>query len=715
MYCHGEQDFELVSGMPLLNWVEYNARTGGFDVAIERDNHTAGNPSGKRVKFRFGIDGPNAGKIFAEAIEGEAPEIKFFGTAKIRIAGCEAMALRHGMAGHQGVELSGRYEDGAAVRAALLDVGRKHGLRQGGTLAYFSTPSESGWMASPFPAIFTSEKLEAYRRWLPASAWEASAQLGGSFVSNRLEDYDVTPWDLAVDRRMNFDHDFVGRAALEKMAEQPKRTRRTLIWNKEDVSRIFNSLQEPGPAFRLLRTPCSSYAYQQYDAVRRPDGALAGLSTFVGYSANEAKFLSLAMMNLEDAEIGAELTLTWGETDGGSRKPQVERHRQTEVRVTVAPASYAEAVRKMKYAAVASATRAGRPPSPGLIRGGPLPLRRRRRRRPRATWSSIDIKDLKAPVFACRKYCARAVPASPRQKVEFQMRFETDVQGAADHGAYTGALKTLLGGYSVELTAADKRSVDLALDILPKGTEVFVAALPNSKVADVVATAARLRRAGLTPVPHIVARNITDQRALRSLLAQFAAEADIDRCLAIGGDRDRPAGEYSSSLQLLQTGLMHQFGIREIFIACYPEGHPKIADECLKDTRSRKLAIAARDGLKVTLLSQFCFDANPIVRFAETIRQESVTAPYRVGVAGPTNRALLLKFALICGVGNSVRLLKGHGDLAAKTLSGETPEALLTEVADAAAANPALGISGIHFFTFGSLAKSVQWAEQYGR
>ncbi|WP_244606056.1 hypothetical protein [Methylocella tundrae] len=116
----------------------------------------------------------------------------------------------------KGVELSGRYEDGAAVRAALLDVGRKHGLRQGGTLAYFSTPSESGWMASPFPAIFTSEKLEAYRRWLPASAWEASAQLGGSFVSNRLEDYDVTPWDLAVDRRMNFDHDFVGRAALGK-------------------------------------------------------------------------------------------------------------------------------------------------------------------------------------------------------------------------------------------------------------------------------------------------------------------------------------------------------------------------------------------------------------------------------------------------------------------------------------------------------------------
>jgi len=352
MYCHAADDFELVSGMPLLNWVEYNSQKGDYDVAVVRDNNTAANPTGTRLKFRFGMDGPNAAKIFAEAIEGATPEIKFFGTAKVRIGGCDVMALRHGMAGHQGVELSGSYDDGPAVRAALLEVGAKHGLRQGGTVAYFSAVTESAWMASPFPAVFTHEALGDYRRWLPATTWEASAQLGGSFLSENIEDYYVTPWDLGVEGRIRFDHDFIGRAALERRAERPTRIRRTLVWNKEDVARIFASILEPGPAFKMLRLPYASYAYQQYDAVRTADHCLVGLSTFCGYSANEAKVLSLAMMDIEQAEIGAELVLTWGEPNGGSRKPHVERHRQTEVRVTVGPAPYAETVHRLKYGTI---------------------------------------------------------------------------------------------------------------------------------------------------------------------------------------------------------------------------------------------------------------------------------------------------------------------------------------------------------------------------
>lgn len=355
MYCHGEQEFELVSGMPLLNWVEYNAITGGYDVTLERDNNTARNPKGTRLKFRFGMDGPNAGKIFSEVIEGDMPDIKFFWAATVRIAGCDVTALRHGMAGHQGVELSGRFEDGEKVRAALLEVGGKYGLQQGGTVTYFSAVTESGWMASPFPAIFTSDRLRDYRQWLPADCWESGAQLGGSFVSDRLEDYYVTPWDLGVDGRIKFDHDFIGRAALEKQARNPTRARRTLVWNDEDVSRIFSSILEPGPAFKMLRLPYASYAYQQYDTVRTPDGEIAGYSTFVGYSANEAKVLSLVMIDRKFAETGTELMLTWGEPDGGSRKPHVERHRQTDVRVTVAPAPYAQVVRDRKTQRVAAA------------------------------------------------------------------------------------------------------------------------------------------------------------------------------------------------------------------------------------------------------------------------------------------------------------------------------------------------------------------------
>lgn len=353
IYCHAADDFELVSGMPLLNWVEYNALHGGYDVSLERDNNTARNPKGTRLKFRFGMDGPKAGRIFAEAIEGEMPDIKFFWTAKVRIAGCDVMALRHGMAGHQGVELSGRFEDGEKVRAALLAAGGKYGLRQGGTVTYFSAVTESAWMASPFPAIFTSDRLRDYRRWLPADTWEAGSQLGGSFVSDRLEDYYVTPWDLGVEKRIAFDHDFIGRPALEKMAQNPRRTRRTLVWDKQDVTDIFASILDEGPACKMLRLPYASYAYQMYDAVRNARGDIVGHSTFVGYSANESKVLSLVMIDRDHAEIGTELTLTWGEPNGGSRKPHVERHRQTDVRVTVASAPHAQTVREKKLQRVA--------------------------------------------------------------------------------------------------------------------------------------------------------------------------------------------------------------------------------------------------------------------------------------------------------------------------------------------------------------------------
>jgi vanillate/3-O-methylgallate O-demethylase len=349
IYCHGPEEFELVSGMTLLNWLEYQARIGGYDVQIERDNHTGDNATGKRVKFRFGMDGPTAGSVFAAAAEGDVPPIKFFHTANVRIAGCDVITLRHGMAGHHGFEISGAYEDGPEVREALLNAGRALSIRQGGTLAYFSTVLESGWMGSPFPALYTSERLRDYRRSLPANGWEAKAQLGGSFYSENVEDYYVTPWNLGTAGRIKFDHEFIGREALQRLADTPQRLRRTLIWNDEDVTRILASILQPGPAFRQIRLPYSAYAFQQYDAVRAPGGTLAGLSTLCGYSANEAKMLSLAMLEPLYAELGTELVLIWGEPGGGSRKPQVERHRQTEVRVKVGPTPYAETVRQMKY------------------------------------------------------------------------------------------------------------------------------------------------------------------------------------------------------------------------------------------------------------------------------------------------------------------------------------------------------------------------------
>ena len=354
LHCLGEDSFELISGMQLQDWVHFNAETGGYDVTVTRDLQTNANATG-RTNFRFGMDGPNAEKVFVEAVEGEAPEIPFFRTARVRIAGCEVMALRHGMAGHKGVELSGPYADGPKMRAALMAVGEKHGLTAAGRLAYFSSPSEGGWWAYPLPAVYTDEKLRDFRKWLPGTSWAAKAQLSGSLRSPNIEDYYVTPWDIGVHRPMKFDHDFVGREALEKMVDQPHRTKVTLIWNKDDVAAIQGSLFQPGVPYKYIEFPVASYGFPQADAVRSPDGRLVGMAGFCGFTGNENEMVSLAVVDAEHAAVGTDVRLIWGEPDGGSRKPQVERHRQFEVRATVAPAPYAEAVRRMKSAGIGKA------------------------------------------------------------------------------------------------------------------------------------------------------------------------------------------------------------------------------------------------------------------------------------------------------------------------------------------------------------------------
>jgi glycine cleavage system aminomethyltransferase T len=347
LYYLEKDSFELISGMHFQNWVHFNAATGGYDVSVERDHPTSENPKG-RTKFRFGMDGPNAEKIFKEVVEGEAPEIPFFNFAAVKIAGCEVLALRHGMAGHKGVELSGRYSDGPKVRETLFAVGKKYGLRPAGTIAYFSACAEGGWMAYPTPAVFTGDDMRAYREWLPADSWETRIQLGGSFVSNNIEDYYVTPWDMGYDHLVKFDHDFIGREALEQMVQGPRRTAVSLLWNKEDISKIAGSMFEPGLAYKAINWPAASYSWQQNDEVRSPDGRLVGLAAFSGYTINEKEIISLALIDQAYAAPGTPVVLTWGEPNGGSRKPHVERHKQMQVRAAVAPKPYSKAVQKLQ-------------------------------------------------------------------------------------------------------------------------------------------------------------------------------------------------------------------------------------------------------------------------------------------------------------------------------------------------------------------------------
>ena len=338
-----ENRVSLVGRPSAHNWVQYHAETGGYDVAVERDERTAANPAGRRKLYRFQVQGPTAMQVLEKATSGSLPEIPFFSLGELTIGGKTVRALHHGMSGVPGLELFGPWDEREDVRGAILDAGDGFGLRQVGSRVYATNTLESGWIPSPLPAIFDGDELRPYREWLPAAGYEGTGSLGGSFVSDEIEDYYLTPWDLGYGSFVRFDHDFVGREALEEMASSPPRRKVTLAWNAEDVTGAMATLFERGEAAKYIDLPLSNYATWPYDRVTM-DGEHVGVSTFSGYSFNERSMLSLAVVD-NAVQIGNEVVLLWGEEGGGTNRPVVERHAQVEIRAIVSPCPYSEVAR----------------------------------------------------------------------------------------------------------------------------------------------------------------------------------------------------------------------------------------------------------------------------------------------------------------------------------------------------------------------------------
>jgi len=344
LYTLAENRFNLVGRAPALNWVTYHAETGAYDVTVELDQRTALRTDGRRKAYRLQLQGPHAMAVIERALGQSPPELRFFHTTTVSIGGKTVHALRHGMAGQPGWELFGPWDDGEAVREALLGAGEEFGLRQVGGRAYSSNTLESGWIPSPLPAVYSGAELKAYREWLPARGYEGSASIGGSFYSNDIEDYYFTPWDLGYGSYVNFDHEFIGRAALEPMAEAEHRRKVTLALDDEDVTRTIGTMFRPTERAKFIDWPSAVYSMHPYDRVTL-DGRTVGVSTWIGYSSNEGKMLTLAVLDADSAEPGTEVTLVWGEEGGGSAKPTVEAHVQAEIRAVVSPVPYVEVVR----------------------------------------------------------------------------------------------------------------------------------------------------------------------------------------------------------------------------------------------------------------------------------------------------------------------------------------------------------------------------------
>jgi len=230
------------------------------------------------------------------------------------------------------------------VRQALIAAGKDYGMHLVGGRAYSSNTVESGWIPSPLPAVYTGDSMKKYREWLPAAGYEAKASIGGSFYSDRIEDYYLTPWDIGYGNFVKFDHDFIGREALEKIAGKDHRKKVTLALDSDDVLRVIGSMYKKSDRYKYMDLPSAVYAMHPYDQVL-VNGKPAGLSTWISYSANEGKWLTLAVVEPEHSAPGTAASLVWGEPGGGSAKPAVERHVQTKIQAVVSPVPYAEVAR----------------------------------------------------------------------------------------------------------------------------------------------------------------------------------------------------------------------------------------------------------------------------------------------------------------------------------------------------------------------------------
>lgn len=304
-------------------WVEYVRANGNYDVQSEVEDW-----------FNFQVAGPNALALLEKVARTSLREVKFMHSVEIEIAGCGMLALRQGMSGEIGFELQGPRDQATAVYDAIVAAGPEFGLRKLGGRAVFINHLEACFptiITDYMPAIF-DEDMSDYRAAFQAAmpGFASTFNVAGSFQSDNIQDWYRSPVELGWARNIKFDHDFIGREALEKEVAEPRRVMRTLVWNGDDVADIYASLlRKDEVPYQFMEMPRDQRGFMYADRVLR-DGKDVGVATSRGYSYYFREMLSLCVIDVGAAEIGSEVVVIWGEPGG----------RQKEIRATVAPAPY---------------------------------------------------------------------------------------------------------------------------------------------------------------------------------------------------------------------------------------------------------------------------------------------------------------------------------------------------------------------------------------
>lgn len=272
------------------------------------------------------------------------------------------------------------------------------------------------------------------------------------------------------------------------------------------------------------------------------------------------------------------------------------------------------------------------------------------------------------------------------------------------------AIADFMRGFSIEATRPSAEDVAALAAIVAPGTQVYVSAVAHCPPAEIVDAAAMLRRAGLEPVPHLAVRNFADVPRLEDFLSRLRDDAGVRRLLVIAGDRDQPAGEFRRAVEVIDGGILQRHGIRDIGIAGYPDGHPRIPQHDLDVALADKIAAAEAVGIGVHVVTQFCFEPQTILAWVRRLRSFGIEHPVRIGLAGPTSLSTLLRFAKRCGVRASAQALARQTGLMRQLFAMSAPDPLVRALAEARAG----GLTGEvapHFFSFGGISRSARWAQ----
>lgn len=275
------------------------------------------------------------------------------------------------------------------------------------------------------------------------------------------------------------------------------------------------------------------------------------------------------------------------------------------------------------------------------------------------------------------------------------------------------AARELVGGYSLEMTGKDVPGLTEARDSIPAGTKINVTFLGNEDLDMRVAASKAVRDMGFIPVPHISARRLSSQGQLEEFLGRLQEVGATESVFAVGGDPAEPEGPYPDSLSIIRTGLLQQYGVKEVSIAGYPEGHPDISTDTLWRHLEDKSAALAEQGLGATILTQFAFDTDPVIDWVKGVRERGITSTIRIGTPGPAGIKRLISFARRFGVGANAMIVKKYGFSLTNLMGTAGPDTFVTDLSGLLARDPASGEVKLHFYTFGGLKATADWAQQY--